>query len=413
MAVSSGYLAYVCEQLGLVKPVVARPLFDGVGLYVEGWFVGLLDDDTLYFKVDRENMWDYLKAGMEPFQPHGEGSPPMQYFELPADVLENPFELAIWLRKSLEAAKDPRARTRPRPTLPGHRRRGRASGLLLAILAGAPVGLHAQGGTDIFIAPLTRTEARLILGTPTNVTNRPGYDNQPSFTPDGQAILYSSARPGGQTDIMRFQLGGQQATQVTRTPENEYSPTVTPDGAGFTVIRDTTQYLTRFDLDGANPRIVYPTIRPVGYHAWLDPATTILFVLGTPATLQLADARTGASQVLAWDIGRSLHKIPGRAAGSFSQRMPDGAVYLMELDPATRAVRPLVRALEGSQDYAWTPWGSILMARGNVVYEWHPSRPGPWQQVARFDDPALARISRVAVSPAGDWVALVADESTP
>lgn len=410
MAVSAGYRAYVCEQIATVKPVVTRSMFGGVGLYVEGWFVGLIDDDVLYFKVDADNLQDYVKAGMEPFRPFGEGSKPMRYYEVPADVLESPFELAIWLGKSLQAARDPRARTRPRS--PRGKGRRRSAALFLAASLGA-VPLQAQAGTEIFLLPLARAENRVTLGAPVNITSSPGYDNQPFFTPDGRGVLFSSMREGGQTDIFRHDLAARTVARITSTRENEYSPTVTPDGGGFTVIRDTTQYLTRFRLDGTAPAIVFDRIRPVGYHAWLDGQTVILFVLGTPATLRLADTRSGEAVILAWDIGRSLHKVPGRTTGSFTQRMPDGAVYIVELDPATRAMRPLVRALEGSQDYAWTPWGSILMTRGNVVYEWQPGGGAAWRQVARFDDPALARLTRLAVSPDGSWLALVAEEPAP
>jgi len=334
----------------------------------------------------------------------------MRYYEVPADVLENRFELEIWLLKSLEAARDPRARTRKAGG--GGARRRRLGVLALGVLAGAPAAA-AQGGTDIFLAPLTRVEGRLAIGTPVNVSARPGYDNQPSFTPDGRALLYTTAAAGGQTDIVRFDLAARAAASVTRTPENEYSPTVTPDGQGFTVIWDTTQYLARYRLDGSGRSIVFPGTRPVGYHAWLDAATAMLFVLGSPPTLRLADTRTGEAVILAWDIGRSLHRIPGRGTGSYTQRMPDGAAYIMELDPATRATRPLVRALEGVQDYAWTPEGSILMARGGTVYEWHPDRGPAWRQVARFESASLARLTRLAVSPAGDWLAMVSDEVPP
>lgn len=408
MAVSSGYRDYVCGQIGLIKPVVARPMFGGVGLYVEGWFIGILDDDTLYFKVDRESEKDYLKAGMEPFQPMGEGTKPMRYYEVPAEVLEEPFELEIWLGKAIEAARHPVAKTRPREP----RGRGRrASLLLLASLGAAP--LAAQPGTDIFLAPLGQTDGRLTIGAPVNMTARAGYDNQPYFTPDSRSVLYSSAREGGQTDIMRYDLATRQSVPVTRTPENEYSPTVTPDGRGFTVIFDAPQHLARYDLDGSNRRIIFDRLGQIGYHAWLDEHTAILFVLGQPMTLQLADTRTGTATTLAWDIGRSLHRIPGRTTGSFLQRMPDAAVYVMELDPASRTVRPIVRALDGSQDLAWTPGGSILMARGNAIYEWHPERGGAWRFVARFEAPELVRISRLAVSPDGQWLALVADVPRP
>lgn len=404
MAVSNGYRDYVCGQIGMIKPVVARPMFGGVGLYVEGWFIGVLDDDTLYFKVDRDSEKDYLKAGMEPFRPMGEGTRPMRYYEVPAEVLEEPFELAIWLGKAIEAARHPVAKTRPRAS----RGRGRRAGLLLVATLGA-VPLAAQTGTDIFLAPLSQADGRLRIGPPVHITRRPGYDNQPSFTPDGRALLFSSARDG-QTEIMRYALDSGETRQLTRTPENEYSPTVTPDGQGFTVIRDTTQLLTRFSLQGTEPQVVFERIRPVGYHAWLDATTVMLFVLGTPVTLRLADTRTGEAVTLAWNIGRSLHRVPGRTTGSFLQTMPDTTAYIMELDPVTRSVRPLVRAVPGSQDFAWTPSGGILMARGNTVLHWHPSGGTAWQEVARFEEPALARLSRLAVSPDGRWLALVAEE---
>lgn len=414
MAVSTGYREYVCEQIGLVKPVVARPMFGGVGLYVEGWFIGILNDDTLYFKVDRDSERDYLKAGMEPFQPFGEGTRPMRYYEVPADVLEEPFELSIWLAKAIEAARHPRAKTRlPEPK---DAKRSRGGGRRMALLLGGALGsapLAAQGDTEIFLAPLTTVDGRLTIGVPANITAWPGYDNQPSFAPDSRSILLTSARAGSQTDIFRFEIATRRVSQVTRTPENEYSPTVTPDGRGFTVIFDSTQYLARYDLDGTNRRIIFDRLGQIGYHAWLDEHTAILFVLGQPMTLQLADARTGTAETLAWDIGRSLHRIPGRATGSYLQRMPDGAVYVMELDPATRTVRPLVRALDGSQDLAWTPEGGILMARGDAVYIWHPAQGGAWRVVTRFEDPALAGLTRLAVSPDGAWLALVAAEPRP
>ena len=40
-----------------------------------------------------------------------------------------------------------------------------------------------------------------------NITRSPGYDNQPSFTPDGAAILFTSNRGGTQTDIYRYDVG--------------------------------------------------------------------------------------------------------------------------------------------------------------------------------------------------------------
>jgi hypothetical protein len=67
----------------------------------------------------------------------------------------------------------------------------------------------------------------------------------------------------------------------------------------------------------------YDNVKPVGYHAWADDHTLALFVLGQPATLQIADTRTGTARVIARDIGRSIQRIPGStpvSSISFVQR---------------------------------------------------------------------------------------------
>ena len=52
--------------------------------------------------------------------------------------------------------------------------------------------LRAQGETDVFVATLDTRGGAVRVGAPRNVTNRAGYDNQPSFTHDGGAIFYTS-----------------------------------------------------------------------------------------------------------------------------------------------------------------------------------------------------------------------------
>ena len=104
MAVTREYRDWVIEQLRYVGPVTARSMFGGVGLYCDGLFFALIDDDTLYFKVDDSNRPDFEAAGMEPFRPYGDERA-MQYYELPADVLEDPDRLREWAEKALAVAR--------------------------------------------------------------------------------------------------------------------------------------------------------------------------------------------------------------------------------------------------------------------------------------------------------------------
>jgi DNA transformation protein and related proteins len=118
VSVSRDYLAYVVDQLAPFAQVVTRRMFGGVGLYSQELFFGLIDDDTLYLKVDDTNRADYTERGCEPFRPFADVAS-MSYFRVPAEVLEDAEELAQWARKSLRvaaaaAAAKPARRTRQR-----------------------------------------------------------------------------------------------------------------------------------------------------------------------------------------------------------------------------------------------------------------------------------------------------------
>jgi DNA transformation protein len=105
MPVSQEYLEYVLDQLTVFGPVQFRRMFGGAGLYLDGFFFGLISDDVLYLKVDDTNKPDYVEAGSGPFKPFGKNSYEMSYFEVPGDVLEDPDLLKEWAMKALLVAR--------------------------------------------------------------------------------------------------------------------------------------------------------------------------------------------------------------------------------------------------------------------------------------------------------------------
>jgi dipeptidyl aminopeptidase/acylaminoacyl peptidase len=312
-----------------------------------------------------------------------------------------------------------------------HARRRSPAALIAASLLGTlttavgPASTTAQvvppaagppAGTDVFVALLRRRGPRIVVGTPKNVTARPGYDNQPSFTPDGRALLYTSVREDGQADIYRYDLSSGATVRLTSTPESEYSARVVPGGGAISVVRverDSTQRLWRFPLDGGGaPSLILERVRPVGYYAWGDERTLLLFVLGSPPVLVRADAQSGDTALVATNLGRSLQPVPRRRAVSFVRRDTVRGSWVMRYDLDTRTVEQIAPTLAGSEDHAWMPDGTLLMASGNTLYAWSSSGAG-WMKVAAFTDPALAKITRLAVSPRGDRIALVGEPAPP
>ena len=115
MSVNPSYRAFVLDQLSAAGAVTARSMFGGVGLYCQGLFFALIDDDTLYLKVDDATRPEFERLGSQPFRPFGDESQGMQYYELPAEVLEDRSAVRPWVERALDAARRKASGKRRRP----------------------------------------------------------------------------------------------------------------------------------------------------------------------------------------------------------------------------------------------------------------------------------------------------------
>ena len=97
------YLDYVLEQMGELGPVTSRAMFGGQGLYLGEQFFAILYRDRLYFKTDDASRAEYEARGSEPFRPNRRQTL-KTYWEVPADVLEDPDLLVDWARDAVACA---------------------------------------------------------------------------------------------------------------------------------------------------------------------------------------------------------------------------------------------------------------------------------------------------------------------
>ncbi len=252
--------------------------------------------------------------------------------------------------------------------------------------------------TDIWLVELDTNSQPWSVRDSRRITDRPHYDNQPYFEPGGASLLFTSQQ-GEQTDVFRYSLADGEVSRVTDTTESEYSPTPAGDGDGFSTVRveaDGTQRLWRFPGDG-EAELLFEAIQPVGYHAWLDPQTLALFVLGAPHELVLAEVGSGTSQTVATDIGRALHRVPGRRAVSFVDKRDAAAWAIAAYDLASREVELLTRTPGEVEDFAW--WGDrqFLMGSGSKLLLAARGEEA-WTEVVDLASIGIAGISRLSVA---------------
>jgi len=93
-------------------------MFGGYGLYRGPIFFGILFKDRLYFKTDPASLPPYIERGMKPFRPNAEQTL-KRYYEVPADLIEDPDQLVLWARRAIECPAEKSAARRHRPRRDG------------------------------------------------------------------------------------------------------------------------------------------------------------------------------------------------------------------------------------------------------------------------------------------------------
>lgn len=270
--------------------------------------------------------------------------------------------------------------------------------------------LPAQPNTDIYLLDITPVGDSWTFANPLNITPRRGYDNQPSFTPDGRSLLYVSAQSSGQTDVFRYDFRTGTSARLTQTRDrSEYSPQVMPDGVHFSAVvvePDSTQRLWSYPLRGGKGHLLTKKIDRIGYYAWYGKKEVALFRTGDPPTLEAAPYKKAKTRLIATDVGRAVQRIPGPVpAISYVAPSPtDSLSYIYRWDPKTRQSEPIVATLPGMQDYCWSAEGYLLMGRGAELFIFHPGTDETWQAVG---DPGVGNFYRLAISPDGRHLAVV------
>ncbi|HTK04905.1 MAG TPA: TfoX/Sxy family protein [Candidatus Eisenbacteria bacterium] len=98
---------FVADALSGLEGLRIRPMFGGHGLYLKDDFFGMAWKGDLYFRADDETRPLYEENGSKPFCVTMRGKKmTMQYYSVPADVLEDHEELARWAVRAARAYRE-------------------------------------------------------------------------------------------------------------------------------------------------------------------------------------------------------------------------------------------------------------------------------------------------------------------
>jgi ketosteroid isomerase-like protein len=301
----------------------------------------------------------------------------------------------------------------------------------LAFLATATAANAQINDSEVWVGSLDMSGGRFVVANLVNISNHPGYDNQPAFFADGSRVVFTSQiaeldDTGHAVQAVIYDFASGSSTPMKGALG--FSPTPAADGKSLMMLREGHVVLR----DPAGKETALTETKDAGYYARFDDRTWVLFMNDKQRRIVIYDAKTKALDTMAIGANTAPIRVPGKRAVTFVASEPFPApegeaaknaaprkIVLRQLDlsdplNARRVTTLATIPFATSGSHVWISdgerRGTLLMASGHTIYEWNPAHPDVWQKAAEFDNPELQGLTRIALSPRGDRIALV---STP
>jgi len=107
MVASESFAEFLREQLAPLGRITMRRMFGKTGVFCDGFMLGMVRDNTLYFRVDDDNRAAFKEAESLPplnYEKKG-GTIDLSFWRTPERLFDEPDELVTWARAALGAAR--------------------------------------------------------------------------------------------------------------------------------------------------------------------------------------------------------------------------------------------------------------------------------------------------------------------
>lgn len=272
----------------------------------------------------------------------------------------------------------------------------------------------SQTNTEIHVFDIKKIEKGYNLINGKNISNNKGYDSQPHFyTLDN--LLYASNR-NGNTEVVLVNLNSKSDIVNIRsnTPKGgEYSPQRIIGTNDFSAVRLDNNGLQRFykyNIESKKSTLLIKDLK-VAYPAWYNKKLLVsATIINDSLELFISNLKKQTNISVAKMVGRSIHKIPNTNLMSFISKENKDYWLLKSLNPITKEIKTIT-SVGKSEDVTWLPNGTLLIAKGNSIYKFHPKKDKYPNLFFNFSDENINNISRITVNSNGSKIAIVAEVS--
>ena len=270
----------------------------------------------------------------------------------------------------------------------------------------------AQSDTEIFLLDIKFKQDKIEVYNVKKISTNKGYNNQPIFVSNDK-ILFTSER-NLQNDIVQYDSSENSLKYLTNTLTSEYSPIRYKKNKVTAVSLDKKgeQYLRIYNIKDNTFKIPFKD-KIVGYYNYSKKIKNqiISSVLeNNELVLYTSNLKTKEHTYIDNNTGRSIHNIPKNKFGeekiSYISKK-DSIWNINYVDLSSYKTKTITTTLNNNEDICWFKDGSILTSNKNNLYIFNSKLSKDWKLLCSLEEYGITNISRIAINPNNDKLALV------
>lgn len=264
--------------------------------------------------------------------------------------------------------------------------------------------------TDIWLFKIEKKANKYTYTNPLNITQRVGYDNQPTFTEDGKYILYVCIDSSKQADIYQYNISKKTRINITKSDVSEYSPTILPNGLGFSAVvveKDSSQRVWEFDFNGKFNKISHQGTDSIGYHTWLNADTLLYYKLTDPHSLRILNIKTHEDVWLCDFPTRAFKKIG--SSSQFIYAIKDSVKTEFRIyNSAIRESKSYTIYASLNEDFIWHHELGLIKSENSDLMNYNEKTKN-WELLFSFSSLGIKKITRFVFDNKTNQLAIVSN----
>jgi len=241
-----------------------------------------------------------------------------------------------------------------------------------------------------------------------NITKRPGYDNQPSFSTNGKLIYFTSIHEDKQADVYACNVGSKKIVQITKTKESEYSPNETTFGNYLSVLHvalDSIQTVKLLDIKTftiANSS--FSSFDSAGYYHFLNADTILYYKLTEPHSLRYFVNSTKEDGFLAEHPCRTF-KTVNRYSFMFGVKDSLSTRYFL-YDVRLQKASLYASINSVNEDMVWHPIHGLLVSHQATILKYDEAQQ-KWNVLYDLTEFGIKKITRFCFDQKSKYLVIV------